>query len=327
MPTPYSADLRERVLLADEASLPPAVVAQRFGVGLARVYLWGWQARAQGRRCAKPHGGGRARGIGTAGGGVFWAAGGDLAGAGGRTQRSHAGRIQRAAGGTQRRAAGQPADPVPGPAAARAMAQKKMLRASERDRADIQAERAVFCERMRQLDAKNLVLLDESGITTAMTPLYARARRGERAHGSAPGGWRRLTVLGALSGAGMIAAMSIQAAITTRVFLAFLQAVLIPELRRRHPGATVLMDNLSAHKPKAVESALTKAGFKLLYLPRYSPDLSLIEPGWSKLKSVLRTAEARTRETLEAALAPALDSITPADARGWFNHCGYSFPD
>jgi transposase len=121
--------------------------------------------------------------------------------------------------------------------------------------------------------------------------------------------------------------MSIQAATTTRVFLAFLQAVLIPELRRRHPGATVLMDNLSAHKPKAVESALTKAGVTLLYLPRYSPDLSPIEPGWSKLKSVLRTAEARTRETLEAALAPALDSITPTDARGWFNHCGYSFPD
>jgi transposase len=67
MPNLYSADLRERVLLADEAGLPPAVVAQRFGVGLARVYLWGWQARAQGRRCAKPHGGGRARGIGTAG--------------------------------------------------------------------------------------------------------------------------------------------------------------------------------------------------------------------------------------------------------------------
>src|SRR3954469_6849309 len=67
MPTPYSADLRERVLLADEAGLPPAVVAQRFGVGLARVYLWRLQARGQGRRCAKPHGGGRAQGIGTAG--------------------------------------------------------------------------------------------------------------------------------------------------------------------------------------------------------------------------------------------------------------------
>src|SRR3954453_5385812 len=67
MPNPYSADLRERVLLADEAGLPPAVVAQRFGVGLATVYLWLWQARAEGRRCAKPHGGGRARGIDLAG--------------------------------------------------------------------------------------------------------------------------------------------------------------------------------------------------------------------------------------------------------------------
>src|SRR6476659_981292 len=63
MPNPYSADLRERVLLADEAGLPPAVVAQRLGVGRATVCLWPRQARAEGRRCAKPHGGGRARGI------------------------------------------------------------------------------------------------------------------------------------------------------------------------------------------------------------------------------------------------------------------------
>jgi transposase len=121
----------------------------------------------------------------------------------------------------------------------------------------------------------------------------------------------------------MIAAMSIAAATTTRVFVAFLRAVLLPELRRRHPNATVLMDNLSAHKPTAVATVLREAGFKLLYLPRYSPDLSPIEPGWSKLKSVLRAAEARTRDALEIALAPALDSITPTDARGWFNHCGY----
>ena len=161
-----------------------------------------------------------------------------------------------------------------------------------------------------------------------MTRCYARAARGERARGSAPcGHWRRLTVLGALSGEGMVAAMTIAAATTTQVFLAFLRSVLVPELRRRHPGATVLMDNLSAHKPKAVEKTLTEAGFKLLYLPRYSPDLSPIEPGWSKLKSVLRAAEARTPEALEAALEPALDSITSADAGGWFNLCGYSTPN
>ena len=151
---------------------------------------------------------------------------------------------------------------------------------------------------------------------------------GKRARGSTPcGHWRRLTVLGALSSEGMVAAMSIAAATTTQVFLAFLRAVLVPELRRRHPNPTVLMDNLSVHKPKAVERVLTEAGFKLLYLPRYSPDLSPIEPGWSKTKVALRAAEVRTPDALDAALAPALDSITPADARGWFNHCGYSFPN
>src|SRR3954466_3946914 len=75
MPKPYSADLRERVLLADEAGVPPAMVAQRFGVGLATVYLWRQQARAQGRRCAKPHGGGRARGIDAAGEAILRALG------------------------------------------------------------------------------------------------------------------------------------------------------------------------------------------------------------------------------------------------------------
>ena len=67
MPKPYSADLRERVLLADEAGLSPAVIAARFGIGVSTVYLWRQQARTEDRRYAKPHGGGRARGIDAAG--------------------------------------------------------------------------------------------------------------------------------------------------------------------------------------------------------------------------------------------------------------------
>ena len=186
MAKPYSADLRERVLLADAAGLSPAVVAARFGVGLSRVYLWRPQARAEGRRCAKAHGGGRARGIDPAGEAILRglvAERNDLT-----LQRSHSGRISRAVGGRHRGAAGQPADPVPRSAAARAAAQKKTLRASERDRADIQAERAVFCEQVRQLDPKQLVFIDETGITTAMTRRYARAPRGHTARPRAAGG-------------------------------------------------------------------------------------------------------------------------------------------
>jgi transposase len=67
MAKPDSADLRERVLLACESGLPPGVVARRFSVGLSTVYLWRQQARAEGRRCAKPHAGGRAPRIDPAG--------------------------------------------------------------------------------------------------------------------------------------------------------------------------------------------------------------------------------------------------------------------
>ena len=71
---------------------------------------------------------------------------------------------------------------------------------------------------------------------------------------------------------------------------------------------------------------LEAAGLKLLYLPPYSPDFSPIEPAWSKIKTLLRKAAARTLETLEEALLPALDAISPQDAAGFFAHCGYMLP-
>jgi transposase len=203
--------------------------------------------------------------------------------------------------------------------------QEKTLRAAEQDRAEIIQERADYLAKVSQLDPAQLVFLDESGVTTTMTRRHARAPQGQRALGSVPFGWERLTLLGALGREGMVAGMSIEAATSTPVFLAFLEQVLVPALVERKPGATVIMDNLRAHHAPAVEPLLKAAGLQLLYLPRYSPDLSPIEPGWSKLKNALRTTKARTRDALETALLPALDSITPANARGWFNHCGYSF--
>lgn len=178
---------------------------------------------------------------------------------------------------------------------------------------------------MGALDPHRLVFLDESGVLTNMVRLYARAPKGQRASGSAPAGrWQRLTVLGALVSNGVVAAMSIAAATDTAVFLAFLDHVLIPALRTSKPDAVVVMDSLSAHKARAVRERLEAAGLELLYLPRYSPDLSPIEPMWSKLKTRLRAAAARTLDALDVALANALNTITPQDARGWFKHCGYA---
>ncbi len=90
------------------------------------------------------------------------------------------------------------------------------------------------------------------------------------------------------------------------------------------PGDIVLWDNLSAHKVAGVEELLTARGSRLIRLAPYSPDFNPIEPCWSKIKTFLRRAKARTVEALIEAIKHALDTITTADIRGWFTHCGYS---
>jgi transposase len=173
-----------------------------------------------------------------------------------------------------------------------------------------------------------LVFLDECGVLTNMARLWGRSPRGARAHGAAPcGHWTRLTVLGALGIGGMVAAMATEAATDGAVFHAWLERVLLPELRRAKPDAVLVLDNLRAHKTRAVRDLLDRSGFTYRYLPSYSPDLSPIEPAWAKVKAELRRVAARSVEALHQALRPALDTITPQDASGFFRHAGYARPN
>lgn len=115
--------------------------------------------------------------------------------------------------------------------------------------------------------------------------------------------------------------MTVDGATDAAVFRTYVEKILAPTLM---PGDIVVMDNLGAHKVKGVRESIEDAGATLLYLPPYSPDWSPIEPCWSKLKTYLRAAKARTRELLDEALKRALDTVTASDARGWFMHCGYA---
>ena len=158
-----------------------------------------------------------------------------------------------------------------------------------------------------------------------MARLYGRSRRGQRAYSIVPFGHRkRLTVIGALGRNGIIATMSVEAATSGAVFVAFLEQVLLPELRRRKPDAVLVMDNLRAHKTAQVQAVLDRSGFPYRYLPQYSPDLDPMEQAWTKVKSELRRVGARTIDALREALGPAIKSITPQDAAGFFRHCGYT---
>jgi transposase len=172
---------------------------------------------------------------------------------------------------------------------------------------------------------EDFVFIDESGITTTLTRRYARAPRGERVVGRVPAGhWRQLTILGGLSLDGFCACMSIEAATDRDVFTAFVAHVLVPALR---PGQVVVLDNLSAHKVAAARALIEAAGCTLLFLPPYSPDFHPIEQAWSKLKTLLRTAAARTNEALDDALTVVLERLTTSDAQSWFAHCGYAAPN
>ncbi len=174
---------------------------------------------------------------------------------------------------------------------------------------------------MKQVDARRLVVVDESGSNIALTPIYARAPRGQRAHGSMPRNrGKNTTLLASLSLSGIGACMLIEGAVNARTFEAYVEQILAPSLVA---GQIVVLDNLSVHKGARVRQLIEARGCELLFLPAYSPDSSPIEETFSKLKAFLRRVGARTHEALQEDIAQALETITAQDALGWFTHCGY----
>jgi transposase len=156
-----------------------------------------------------------------------------------------------------------------------------------------------------------------------MTRRRARCAGGGRIHEATPGGHGKImTLLGAMSLKGMVAAMTIEEATDGDIFQAFIQQVPCPALK---PGDVVVMDNLSSHKAAAVRASIEKAGAELLYLPPDSPDMNPIEKAWAKLKELLRAAQARTREALQQDIDEALKRITPDNARAWFRLCNAAY--
>ena len=166
--------------------------------------------------------------------------------------------------------------------------------------------------------------MDEMGTNTSLHPLYAWSPRGERAHCFVPRNrGPNTTLLASMTAEGMRPCLAVEGATTRIVFETYIDGVLVPSLRQ---GQVMVMDNLSAHKGERVRDLVESAGCEPLYLPPYSPDLSPIEEAFSKVKGLLRKAQARSREALVEAMGKALDAVTARDARGSFEHCGYHAP-
>src|SRR5437763_3904831 len=196
---------------------------------------------------------------------------------------------------------------------------KKSPHASERDTPGVEQERGEFAEEVEPIEPGRLVFVDETGVTTAMTPAYGRAPAGARVESSAPASWESVTVIAALGPDGVRAPLAIEGAVNAPTFLAYVERVLVPAL---HRGDVVIFENLRAHLSPDVTAAIERAGATVLPLPRYSPDFNPIEEMFSKLKEFLRRVGARDKGPLYDAIGDGLRAVTPRDILGWFRRAG-----
>ena len=196
-------------------------------------------------------------------------------------------------------------------------AQKKSALAQERD----EGARALWRWLSSRFDVRRLVFVDESGMHTSMDRVRSRAPRGERAYGKVPRNrGKNTTLIASMSLSGMGESMCVEGATDAEVFEVYVKYFLAPTLSE---GQVVVLDNLGAHRPQRIRELIEERGAELVYLPSYSPDLNPIEEAFSKIKNILRKVGARTHEALVEAMSEALSEVTPWDAAGWFDHCGY----
>jgi transposase len=155
-----------------------------------------------------------------------------------------------------------------------------------------------------------------------MTRLRGRAPIGQRLVDKTPHGhWKTTTLIAALCLGGIRCSTVVDGAINADVFEAFVEQVLVPQLR---PGDVVVLDNLSSHKRARTRRLIGAAGATLVFLPPYSPDLNPIEMIFAKVKHLLRSMACRTREALWNAMQSVLDQVSASDAANCFRHCGYT---
>ncbi len=198
--------------------------------------------------------------------------------------------------------------------------EKKTAHASEQDRPDILKRREDWFDGQLDLDPERLVFIDETWASTNMARRYGRAPRGERLRVGVPHGhWKTTTFVAGLRLTGMVAPMVLDGPINGVSFQAYVDQVLVPELR---PGDIVVMDNLGSHKGAGVRDAIEAAGAGLLYLPPYSPDFNPIENAFSKLKALLRKAAERTADGLWNTIGALSPAFTPQECANAFAAAG-----
>jgi transposase len=304
--TPYSRDLRQRIvdtIMSGEGTV--GEVAERFLVSISFVTRLLQLYRATGSLEPRPHGGGHPAVLSPD----------DF-------ERLRAS-IRDRPDATLEECRGHLGSSCSLPTISRALSKlglprkKKVPRAYEQGSPEVQEQRRAFCEALAGADPQRLAFVDECGANTAMTRTRGRAPKGERVYTDAPGHWESVTLTCGMRPSGPVAAPAFPGAMNTAMFEAYVEDVLVPELR---PGDVVIWDNLQPHKSEEAIEAVEAAGAVVVPLPPWSPDLNPIEEMISKVKAVIRSIAARTTGAVYAAFASGLHDVTLEDIAGWFGH-------
>lgn len=172
---------------------------------------------------------------------------------------------------------------------------------------------------LHQLEPKQLIYLDETGMTINMIRDNARSPRGQRAYATKSlNRGTRVSTIGALSYNGLVAELCFEGTLNIHLFNYFIETILLPKLQ---PSNVIILDNASAHDPDELREILTPKGVQVLFLPSYSPELNPIEMIWAQMKNFLKKNTAKTQESLYQMISQAILNITPSNAYHCFQHC------
>lgn len=198
---------------------------------------------------------------------------------------------------------------------------KKTLRSSQANTERVQKLRVEYWEKVKHLEAENLVFIDEMGVLLGLTRTHARSKRGSRVYDFKPY-YRgaKVSVIGGISLKQVLAVMTLDGSMDGDAYKVFIEHFLLPQL---WVGAVVVMDNLPAHKVEAIKPLIESVGASVLYLSPYAPEFNPIEHWWSQLKAFLRLFSPATASGVDGLIKIALQLMNPEHLKNWFAHCCY----
>ena len=141
--------------------------------------------------------------------------------------------------------------------------------------------------------------MDETGIDSYLYRTHCYAPKGVATIGRVSGKkFRRVGIVAAKMETRILSPLQYDGTMDARLFETWFETRLLRDLPSR---SVIVMDNAAFHRKKRLNCIAENHGYKVIFLPPYSPELNPIENFWAVLKSNLRK-QLRTSASFDDAL-------------------------